>query len=82
MSLSCFRQDSILRLLLLLCDLKTCLYSRQILHPKYIKIPSIMAASASEGMLLMDDSIAELVRTGYVSAEEAGRYVSNPARLA
>ena len=45
------------------------------------KIPSIMAASASEGMLLMDDSIDELVRTGYVTAEEAGRYVSNPARL-
>ena len=46
------------------------------------KLPSIMAASASEGMLLMDDSISELVRTGYVTAEEAGRYVSNPARLA
>ena len=48
----------------------------------HFKLPSIMAASASEGMLLMDDSIAELVRAGYVTAEEAGRYVSNPARLA
>ena len=48
----------------------------------HFKIPSIMAASASEGMLLMDDYLAELVRSGYVTLEEAGRYVSNPARLA
>ena len=48
----------------------------------HFKLPSIIAASASEGMLLMDDCLAELVRSGYVSAEDAGRYVSNPARLA
>ena len=48
----------------------------------YFKLPSIIAASASEGMLLMDDCLAELVRSGYVTAEDAGRYVSNPARLA
>jgi twitching motility protein PilT len=46
------------------------------------KLPSVMASSASEGMLLMDDCLAELVRSNYVTAEEAGRYVSNPARLA
>jgi|P1105metagenome_2_1110788.scaffolds.fasta_scaffold01491_15 twitching motility protein PilT len=48
----------------------------------HFKLPSIMAASSSEGMLLMDDCLAELVRSGYVTAEDAGRYVSNPARLA
>jgi len=48
----------------------------------HFKLPSIIAASASEGMLLMDDCLAELVRSGYVTAEEAGRYVSNPARMA
>ena len=48
----------------------------------HFKLPSIIAASASEGMLLMDDCLAELVRSGYVTAEDAGRYVSNPARLA
>ncbi len=48
----------------------------------HFKLPSIMQASSSEGMLLMDDCLAELVRSGYVTPEEAGRYVSNPARLA
>jgi twitching motility protein PilT len=48
----------------------------------HFKLPSVMAASAFEGMLLMDDCLAELVRSNYVAAEEAGRYVSNPARLA
>jgi twitching motility protein PilT len=48
----------------------------------HFKLSSVMAASASEGMLLMDDCLAELVRSNYVTAEEAGRYVSNPARLA
>ena len=48
----------------------------------HFKLPSVIASSSSEGMLLMDDCLAELVRTGYVTAEEAGRYVSNPARLA
>jgi twitching motility protein PilT len=48
----------------------------------HFKLSSVMAASASEGMLLMDDCLVELVRSNYVTAEEAGRYVSNPARLA
>ena len=48
---------------------------------EHFKLPSIMAASASEGMLLMDDSLVELVRTGYVTTEGAIRYVSNRARL-
>lgn len=44
-------------------------------------LPSIIAASASEGMMLMDDYIAKLVQSGYVSKEDAGKYVSNPAVL-
>jgi twitching motility protein PilT len=48
---------------------------------EHFKLPSIIASSASEGMLLMDDCLAELVRTGYVNREDAGKYVSNPARL-
>lgn len=47
----------------------------------HFKLPSVMAGSASEGMILMDDCLVELVRSGYVTAEDAGRYVSNPARL-
>ena len=49
---------------------------------EFFKLQSIIAVSAAEGMLLMDDCLAELVKSGYVSREEAGRYVSNAARLA
>ena len=48
---------------------------------EFFKLPSIIAASPAEGMLLMDDCIAELVKSGYVSREDAERYVSNAARL-
>jgi len=48
---------------------------------EFFKLPSIIAASASEGMLLMDDCLAELVKQGYVAREEAERFVSNAARL-
>ena len=48
---------------------------------EYFKLPSIIAASPAEGMLLMDDCLAELVKSGYVAREDAERYVSNPARL-
>lgn len=48
---------------------------------EFFKLPSIIAASATEGMLLMDDCIAELVKSGYVAREAAERYVSNVARL-
>lgn len=47
----------------------------------YFKLPSVIAASASEGMLLMDDYLAELVRAGYIAREEAGKFASNAARL-
>lgn len=48
---------------------------------EHFKLPSIIAASKAEGMLLMDDYLAEMVRVGYVCREEAGKYVSNPARF-
>ncbi len=48
---------------------------------EYYTLPSIMAASASEGMLLMDDCLAELVNSGFVSQEDVARYASNPARM-
>jgi twitching motility protein PilT len=48
---------------------------------EFFKLPSIIAASPAEGMLLMDDCLAELVKSGYVAREDAERYVSNPARL-
>lgn len=48
---------------------------------EHFALPSIIAASASEGMLLMDDCLAQLVSAGYVSKEDALRYAVNPARL-
>ena len=48
---------------------------------EHYTLPSIMAASASEGMMLMDDCLAELVNSGFVSQEEVARYASNPTRL-
>ncbi len=48
---------------------------------EYYTLPSIMAASASEGMLLMDDCLAELVNSGFVTQEDVARYASNPARM-
>lgn len=45
------------------------------------KLPSVIAASASEGMLLMDDCLAELVRSGCVAREEAEKYAANVSRL-
>ena len=48
---------------------------------EYYTLPSIMAASASEGMLLMDDCLAELVNAGFVTQEDVARYASNPARM-
>jgi len=45
------------------------------------KIPSVMATSSNEGMMLMDECLVELVRSGYVAREEAERYATNPARF-
>ena len=48
---------------------------------EFFKIPSILASCSADGMLLMDDSLVQLVKAGYVAEEEALKYVSNPARL-
>lgn len=53
----------------------------RIRNSELYSLPSIISASASEGMMLMDDSIVKLVQSGYVSKEDAGKYVSNPAIL-
>ncbi len=47
----------------------------------FFKLPSVIASSPSEGMVLMDDYLANLVRGGYVAREEAEKYVSNATRL-
>lgn len=48
---------------------------------EFFKLSSIIAASGAEGMLLMDDCLAELVKAGYIARDVAERYVSNVARL-
>ena len=48
---------------------------------EHYTLPSIIAASASEGMMLMDDCLAELVKSGFVTQEDVARYASNPARM-
>ncbi|MDD5941110.1 ATPase, T2SS/T4P/T4SS family [Fibrobacter sp.] len=48
---------------------------------EHYTLPSIIAASASEGMMLMDDCLAELVNSGFVAQEDVARYASNPARM-
>ena len=55
--------------------------SSKIRGGEHYALPSIIAASASEGMMLMDDCLAELLKAGYVSQEDVARFVSNPARL-
>ncbi|MCQ2090533.1 MAG: Flp pilus assembly complex ATPase component TadA [Fibrobacter sp.] len=53
----------------------------KIRNGEHFTLPSILAASAADGMMLMDDCIIELANAGYISAEDASRYVANPARL-
>ena len=48
---------------------------------EHYTLPSIIAASASEGMMLMDDCLAELENSGFVAQEDVARYASNPARM-
>jgi twitching motility protein PilT len=44
---------------------------------KTFQIPSMLQTGKREGMLTMDDSLAALVQSGTVAAEEAARYVTN-----
>ena len=53
----------------------------KIRNGEHYSLPSIIAASASEGMMLMDDCLAELVKSGFVSQEDMARYASNPTRM-
>ena len=55
--------------------------SSKIRGGEHYTLPSIIAASASEGMMLMDDCLAELLKAGYVSQEDVARFASNPARI-
>ena len=48
---------------------------------EHYTLPSMIAASASEGLMLMDDCLAELVKSGFVTQEDVARYASNPARM-
>lgn len=54
----------------------------RIRNGEHYTLPSIIAASAADGMLLMDDCLQELVKAGYVTQEEAAKYAANPARMA
>lgn len=49
---------------------------------EHFTLPSIIAASSSDGMMLMDDCLVQLVNAGYVAAEDASKYVANPALFA
>ena len=53
----------------------------RIRNGEHYKLPSIIAASISDGMMLMDDSLADLARSGFISQEDVARYASNPARM-
>jgi len=53
----------------------------RIRNGEHYTLPSIIAASAADGMLLMDDCLAELVKAGYVTQEEAAKYAANPVRM-
>lgn len=55
--------------------------SSHIRSGEHYALPSIIAASASEGMQLMNDSIASLVNAGYVTQEDAAKYATNPTRM-
>jgi twitching motility protein PilT len=49
---------------------------------KTFQIRSILQTGASQGMGLLDDSIAQLVKAGVVSREEALRHVEDAKRIA
>ena len=49
---------------------------------KTFQIRSILQTGASQGMGLLDDSIAQLVKSGVVSREEALRHVEDAKRIA
>jgi twitching motility protein PilT len=48
---------------------------------KAFQIPSQMQMAQGRGMLILDNSLAELVKTGVVTREEALRFAEDPKRL-
>jgi len=48
---------------------------------KTLQLRTLIQTSASEGMVLLDQSLAVLVQTGRVSAQEALRYAEDPRRI-
>jgi hypothetical protein len=48
---------------------------------KIFQIPSIIQTGKKEGMILMEQSIIDIVQKGIVSKEEASAYLDNPAVL-
>lgn len=56
--------------------------SNLIREEKTFQIRSIMQTGRADGMALLDDSIADLVKTGQVSKEIARRFAEDPKRFA
>ncbi len=48
---------------------------------KTFQIPSILQTGVEQGMCLLDESLAELVRSGTVAREEALRFCEDPKRI-
>ena len=53
----------------------------RIRNGEHFTLPSIIAASSAEGMMHMDDCLAGLVNSGFITQEDMARYASNPARM-
>lgn len=56
--------------------------SNLIREEKTFQIRSVMQTGRSEGMMLLDDSIADLVKSGQVTKETARRFAEDPKRFA
>lgn len=56
--------------------------SNLIREEKTFQIRSVMQTGRADGMMLLDDSIAELVKTGQVTKEVARRFAEDPKRFA
>ena len=56
--------------------------SNLIREEKTFQIRSMMQTGRSEGMILLDESIAELVKAGQISKEVARRFAEDPKRFA
>ena len=55
--------------------------SNLIREDKTFQLPSAMQVGRAHGMLLLDDSLEQLVRDGAVTREEARKHATNPGRF-